>query len=140
MFPRYAYPKIPITRTLDSQVRLFPEDTVLYRTIKSDTANRRLQIDLDTLTEQWHGTRKSTLHVQLFTLHHRSAYDRHRKVPGYHHPSIYEVDTIHNTNLFTCQQGTCIHENKCQNAIPSLYNSLVRPLREIISVSDLYEI
>ena len=37
--------------TIDSQVRLFADDTVLYRTIKSDTDHHRLQTDLDKLTE-----------------------------------------------------------------------------------------
>ena len=37
--------------TIDSQVRLFADDTVLYRTIKSDTDHHRLQADIDKLTE-----------------------------------------------------------------------------------------
>ena len=37
--------------TIDSQVRLFADDTVLYRTIKSDTDHHRLETDLDKLTE-----------------------------------------------------------------------------------------
>ena len=35
--------------TIYSQVRLFADDTVLYRTIKSDTDHHRLQTDLDKL-------------------------------------------------------------------------------------------
>ena len=37
--------------TIDSQVRPFADDTVLYRTIKSDTDYHRLQTDLDKLSE-----------------------------------------------------------------------------------------
>ena len=37
--------------TIDSQVRLFADDTVLYRTIKSDTDHQRLQTDLDKLSD-----------------------------------------------------------------------------------------
>ena len=37
--------------TIDSQVRLFADDTVLYRTIKSDTDHHRLQTDLDKLSD-----------------------------------------------------------------------------------------
>ena len=37
--------------TIDSQVRLFADDTVLYRPIKSDTDHHRLQTDLDKLSE-----------------------------------------------------------------------------------------
>ena len=37
--------------TIDSQVSLFADDTVLYRTIKSDTDHHRLETDLDKLTE-----------------------------------------------------------------------------------------
>ena len=36
--------------SIDSQVRLCADDTVLYRTIKSDTDHHRLQTDLDKLS------------------------------------------------------------------------------------------
>ena len=123
--------------TIDSQVRLFADDTVLYRTIKSDTDHHRLQTDLDKLSDwakawdmQFHPDKclvmniskkrhPSKFQVHLFTPQHRSENDRHRKIPGYHHQSRYEVDKTHNTNLFTCQQSTWIHQKKCQNTIPS---------------------
>ena len=37
--------------TIDSQVRLFADGSVLYRTIKSDKDHHRIQADLDKLTE-----------------------------------------------------------------------------------------
>ena len=58
----------------------------------------------------------------------------------------------HNTNLFTCQQSTWIHQQKCQNTIPSHYGdtiiyrltilySLVRPHVESASaVWSLHEV
>ena len=48
--------------TIDSQVRLFAYDTVLYRTIKSDTDHHRLQpTSTSSPNGQWHGTCNSTL-------------------------------------------------------------------------------
>ena len=48
--------------TVDSQVRLFADDTVLYRAIKSDTDHHRLQpTSTSSLNGQWHGTCNSTL-------------------------------------------------------------------------------
>ena len=41
-----------LPNTIDSQVRLFADDTVLHRTIKSDTDHHRLQTDLDKLSER----------------------------------------------------------------------------------------
>ena len=80
---------------------------MLYRTIKSDTDHHRLQTDLDKLTEwamawdmQFHPDKCQVMNIQetssfqvhLFTPQHRSENDRHRKIPGYHHQSRYEVD------------------------------------------------
>ena len=112
--------------TIDSQVRLFADDTVLYRTIKSDTDHHRLQTDLDKLSDwamawgmQFHPDkclrtypRNVILQSSLFTPQHRCENDRHRKIPGYYHQSTYEMDKTHNTNLFTCQQSTWIHQSK----------------------------
>ena len=121
--------------TIDSQVRLFADDTVLYRTIQSDTDHHRLQTDLDKLTE-WAMTWDMQFHpdtclvMNLSKKHHHSKFtyslqknrfenDRHRKIPGCHHQSRCEVDKTHNTNLFTCQKSTWIYQKKCQKTIPS---------------------
>ena len=120
--------------TLYSQVRLFADATVLYTTIKSDTDHHILQTDLDKLSEwamacdmQFHPDKclvmniskkrhpskftYSLLNTDLKTTDTAKYLDRHQ--------SRYEVDKTHNTNLFTCQQSTWIHQKKCQNTIPS---------------------
>ena len=77
----------------------------------------------------------SSFQVHLFTPQHRSENDRHRKIPGYHHQSRYEVD----------KTQTCSRANRALGFIKinvkirsprikeKLYNSLVRPHVEYAS-------
>ena len=77
--------------TMDSQVRLFADDTVLYRTIKSDTDHHRLQTDLDKLSEwamAWDGMQFHPARCLVMNISKKR------------HPSKFTY-SLHNTDLKT---------------------------------------
>ena len=76
--------------TIDSQVRLFANDTVLYRKIKSDTDHHRLQTDLDKLTE-WAMAWDMQLHPDKCLV---------MNISKKRHPSKFTY-SLHNTDLKT---------------------------------------
>ena len=75
--------------TIYSQVRLFADNTVLYRTIKSDTDHHRLQTDLDKLTE-WAMTWDMQFPAKCLVLN----------IFKKRHPSKFTY-SLHNTDLKT---------------------------------------
>ena len=121
--------------TIDSLVRLFADDTLLYRTIKSDTDHHRLQTDLDKLTEwamawdmQFHPDKCLVMnmskkrHPSKFTYSLHNTYLKMTDTAKYLGIIISQDMkwTKHVThNLFTCKQSTWIHQKKWQNTIPS---------------------
>ena len=138
--------------TIDSQVRLFTDDTVLYRTIKSDTDHHRLQTDLDKLTE-WAMAWDMQFHPDKCQV---------MNISKKRHPSKFTY-SLHNTDLKTTDTEntwvsssvkiwsgqnttqTCSRANRALGFIKrivkirspcikeKLYNSLVRPHVEYAS-------
>ena len=139
--------------TIDSQVRLFADDTVLYRTIKSDTDHHRLQTDLDKLSD-WANAWDMQFHTDKCLV---------MNISKKRHPSKFTY-SLHNTDLKTTDTAkylgiiisqdmkwtkhitqTCSHANRALGFIKinvkirsplikeKLYNSLVRPHVEYAS-------
>ena len=139
--------------TIDSQVRLFADDTVLYRTIKSDTDHHRLQTDLDNLTE-W---------AMAWDMQFHPAKCLVMNISKKRHPSKFTY-SLHSTDLKTTDTAkylgitisqdmkwtkhitqTCSRANRALGFIrrnikvrsprikEKLYNSLVRPHVEYAS-------
>ena len=81
--------------TIDSQVRLFADDTVLYRTIKSVTDHHRLQTDLDKLTE-WAMAWDMQLHPAMCLV---------MNITKKRHPSKFTY-SLHNTDLKATDTAT----------------------------------
>ena len=139
--------------TIDSQVRLFADDTVLYRTIKSDTDHHRLQTDLDKLSD-WAKAWDMQFHPDKCLV---------MNISKKRHPSKFTY-SLHNTDLKTTDTAkylgiiisqnmkwtkhitlTCSRANREFGFIKrnvkirsprikeKLYNSLVRPHVEYAS-------
>ena len=138
---------------IDSQVRLFADDTVLYRTIKSDTDHHRLQTDLDKLSD-WAKAWDMQFHPDKCLV---------MNISKKRHPSKFTY-SLHNTDLKTTDTAkylgiiisqdmkwtkhitqTCSRANRALGFIKrnvkirsprikeKLYNSLVRPHVEYAS-------
>ena len=139
--------------TIDSQVRLFADDTVLYRTIKSDTDHHRLQTDLDKLTEwaiawdmQFHPAKCLVMNISKKRHPSKFTYSLHSTDLKTTDTAKYLGITISQDMKWTKHiTQTCSRANRALGFIKrnvkvrsprikeKLYNSLVRPHVEYAS-------
>ena len=139
--------------TIDSQVRLFADDTVLYRTIKSDTDHHRLQTDLDKLTEwaiawdmQFHPDKCLVMNISKKRHPSKFTYSLHSTDLKTTDTAKYLGITISQDMKWTKHiTQTCSRANRALGFIKrsvkvrsprikeKLYNSLVRPHVEYVS-------